>query len=108
MHTKDEIRRENDLFRTTLFRSFRHQLVLTSTVAESPDREAILSAVRKFSDFSESNDPHEEHDFGRIEVNGEAYYFKFDYYDSSWEYGVQLESDDPIYRLLTIVHASEY
>jgi len=59
--------------------------VLTAAVAAQSDREQILAAVREFSAFNRDNDPHGEHDFARFEVNGQAYFFKWDYYDKNFE-----------------------
>jgi type I restriction enzyme, R subunit len=72
-------------------------------------REKLFDRVRNFNEFTEDNDPHGEHDFGAIELDGEMYFWKFDYFDPSMEYG----SDDPsdptkTTRVLTIMHRSEY
>jgi hypothetical protein len=55
------------------------------------------------------NDPHHEHDFGAIDLHGEKWFWKFDYYSSDMRHG----SDDPsdvnrTRRVLTIMAASEY
>jgi hypothetical protein len=69
----------------------------------------VLSAVRQFSNFTQDNDPHGEHDFASVEVEGERYHGKIDYYAPDMEAG----SEDPVdpsktVRVLTIMHARDY
>jgi hypothetical protein len=69
----------------------------------------ILEAVSKFNRFDEDNDPYGEHDFGALEVEGERFFFKIDYYDQD----LSTHSPDPAdpsvtKRLLTIILAEEY
>jgi Protein of unknown function (DUF3768) len=104
----DRIRVLNDNFRSTFVGG---QVMLTQGVAELPlDTKArVLLAVQSFSNFTKDNDPHGEHDFGSIEVEGEAYFFKVDYYALDMECGSE-DSADPIVtaRVLTIMRADEY
>lgn len=72
-------------------------------------RWALMSAVRNFNAFSTDEDPYGEHDFGAIDLTGEKFFFKIDYYDRSMEGG----SPDPsnstcTTRVLTIMRADEY
>ncbi|MBX2986757.1 MAG: DUF3768 domain-containing protein [Bdellovibrionaceae bacterium] len=102
MSTKDR----NDLLRTTLQQDAKNRIVLTASVNESPNREAIIEAVRSFDDFNKHNDPYEEHDFGFVMVGQTKYFFKFDYYDLNFEYGANPEEED--YALvLTIMESGE-
>ena len=69
----------------------------------------IMDAVRTFSDFSEENDPHGEHDFGTIEHKGEKIFWKIDYFDDA----LKMHSSDAAnpaitHRVLTIMLANEY
>ncbi len=69
----------------------------------------ISAAVAAFSDFSEDNDPHGEHDFGALTVLGEKLFWKVDYFDKT----LKMLSPDPAspmhtHRVLTIMLASEY
>src|SRR6266404_1866640 len=41
---------------------------------------AVLQAVRSFNDFTTDNDPRGEHDLGSVDVMGETFFFKVDYY----------------------------
>ena len=104
----DRIRLLNDNFRTTLCGG---RVLTTASVAELPlDVKArLLLAVQSFSNFSKDNDPHGEHDFGAIELEGEKYFWKIDYYDKDSRFG----SEDPSHpekttRVLTVMRADEY
>ena len=67
---------ENDKIRTTLSGG---EIYLTRTVESHANRASILNAVKSFNSFSAGNDPYQEHDFGTVEVDGETFYFKFEY-----------------------------
>lgn len=104
----DRIRVLNDNFRTTFIGG---RLLTTAGVADLPvDAKArLFLAVQSFSDFNADNDPHREHDFGEIELEGERYFFKLDYYDLDCRFGSEDPSDPKrTTRVLTIVRASEY
>ena len=85
-----EIRRLNDLFRTT-FRG--GEIVLTASVAELPDmvKAAALQMVADFKDFNEENDPFEEHDYGSFDHCDREVWFKLDYYNLAMD----AASEDP-------------
>ena len=69
----------------------------------------LLELVRDFKDFSEGNDPYQEHDFETITLQGETYYWKIDYYAPDLIHASEDPSDpDKTYRVLTIIHSSEY
>ena len=66
--------------------SLRQQLstgtaVMTPGVAalgqEAVDR--IVKTIAVYDDFCHANDPHEEHDFGSFEADGQSVFFKIDY-----------------------------
>lgn len=104
----DDIRVLNDNFRTTFVGG---QVVMTAGVNELPlDVKArLLLAVRSFNDFSRENDPHREHDFGSIEIDGEQYFFKIDYYSPDMQGGSEDPADpEKSARVLTIMRAEEY
>lgn len=116
---KKQIREGNDLLRTTFF-PFLGTVVFTRGLAANPLRDEALSAVRSFTEFTEGNDPHGEHDFGAVEVESEKgrfcekrnkryekFFFKIDYYDLKLESGANPYSE-PFKRVLTIMEASEY
>lgn len=79
------------------------KIYLTQGVANSKNLETILNSVRKFNNFNADNDPYNEHDMAFINVNGEKYFFKFDYYDDNYKY---FKEDGN--RVLTIGKACEY
>lgn len=94
------IAQKNDLLRKVLSGC---QVMLTAGVADHENQMLILGAVRGFSLFTKDNDPYGEHDFAFFEVCGEKYFFKFDYYDSNYEF---FQEDGN--RVLTIGRADEY
>jgi len=73
----------NDRLRSTLMGG----VVLLSNGVASLDDDAkrrLLAAVRTFEAFSPDNDPYGEHDFGAVEIGGEAVSCsKIDYHDRS-------------------------
>lgn len=73
------------------------------------DKAALLAAVASFEDFTPESDPWQERDFGAVEVGGEKFFWKIDYYDRA----LQFHSPDPAdprvtRRVLTICCADEY
>jgi hypothetical protein len=69
---------------------------------------SLLLATRN-ARFDAGNDPHGEHDFGTIELDGERFFWKIDYYDRALEQA----SPDPANpavttRVLTLMLAEEY
>src|SRR5579862_10012446 len=102
------IRALNDNFRSTFVGG---RVLTTAGVAELPvDTKArLLLAVQSFSNFTKDNDPHREHDFGSIELEGERYFFKLDYYSLDLTAGSEDPSDpEQTTRVLTIMRADEY
>jgi hypothetical protein len=102
------IRNLNDALRTTLIGG---QVMMTSGV-QALGAAAVaeaLTRMRTFTEFSEDNDPHGEHDFGSFEVNGSMFFFKIDYYDKAMQYASE-DPGDPTKtaRVLTLMLASEY
>ena len=96
--TKEEIARKNDLLRKNMEGG---KVLFTSGVQASEDLQEIVNAVRAFNDFSPDNDP--EHDFGKVVVNGDEYFWKIDYYDDNYEY---FKEDGN--RVMTIMLSHEY
>ena len=98
----------NDRFR----QSFIGGLIVTTPGVRDlshSTRASVLAAVRGFDDFSKDNDPYSEHDFGAFEVDGDKYFWKIDYYDSTYE----RSSPDPLdlsvtRRVMTVMRADEY
>lgn len=71
--------------------------------------QAAATAVRAFNSFDKANDPHCEHDFGAVEVEGAKLFWKIDYYTPGLEAGSEDPSDAAkTVRVLTIMLAEEY
>jgi hypothetical protein len=106
--TTDRIRRLNDDLRQTFTGG---RVVMTDGVAAIPegDLAQLLERVRAVHEFTKDNDPHGEHDFGTIDLAGQTYFFKIDYYAPDMDGG----SEDPAdptktTRVLTIMRDDEY
>ncbi len=85
--------------------------MLTSGVAALPEHEraAVLAAVRAFAAFDTGNDPHDEHDFGAVEVGRVRCFWKIDAYDRDLRFGSPDPADPAVtVRVLTIMLAEEY
>jgi len=82
-----------------------HKVTLSEQVgALEPEALArLMLLVRDFDDFSEDNNPHGEHDLGQVEMGGESYFWKYDYYDDAFE-GHQEDGN----RVLILMETSEY
>jgi hypothetical protein len=73
------------------------------------ERSLLFQAVREFNDFSGGNDPHGEHDFGRVMVAGQGYFWKIDYYDGDLQYLSPDPADAAVTtRVITIMREDEY
>ncbi len=113
MHVKTQgdrqkIRAHNDNLRRRLVGG---QVVLTNSVSDlpPPKRMEVIAAVMNFCVFDQENDPHDEHDFGMVDVQGAKYFWKIDYYDQSMEAGSPDPADPEVTkRVLTIMRADEY
>lgn len=102
------IRELNDEFRKTFVRSKVLLTVGVQLLSADALRE-LIAKIQSFDQFSPDNDPHQEHDFVSIDMSGDRYFAKIDYYDPSMTAG----SEDPAdpaktTRVLTIMHSSEY
>ena len=68
----------------------------------------VFKAVQEFDDFVQDNDPYGEHDFGKVVVDSQPFFWKIDYYDHTLTYGSENPADTNITtRVLTIMLASE-
>ncbi len=98
----------NDRFRT----SFVGGCVCVTNGIQALGREFVaeaLAAVRAFEEFTDANDPHAEHDFGGVTVQGQKVFWKIDYYDPSMKFGSSdPSSPDITRRVLTVMLAEEY
>ncbi|MBX3121594.1 MAG: DUF3768 domain-containing protein [Nitrospira sp.] len=105
---RENIRALNDKLRTKLSGGV---AVMTPGVA-ALGAEAVnraIQAISAFDDFCEDNDPHQEHDFGAIDIEEQKVFFKIDYYSPDLQSGSEDPSDPAITRrVLTLMLASEY
>ena len=104
----DRIRDLNDELRQTLTGG---TAVMTPGIA-ALGREAverIVKTIAVFDDFCHANDPHQEHDFGSFEAEGQLIFFKIDYYDKDLTYHSPDPADAAVTRrVITIMLAEEY
>ena len=106
--TTDRIRQLNDDLRQTFTGG---RVVMTDGVAAIPegDLAQLLERVRRFDEFTKDNDPHGEHDFGTIDLAGQTYFFKVDYYAPDMDGGSEDPADpEKTTRVLTIMRDDEY
>ena len=84
---------------------FPHRAILTDKIAGLPEEkiQGVLLMIREYNDFSESNDPHSEHDFGEFDFEGQKIFWKFDYYNKDMEH---FEANGR--RVLMVMFAHEY
>jgi hypothetical protein len=80
---------------------------LTRGIFEFRDTLGLIRVIRSYDRFNEDNDPHGEHDFGRLTWENQTVFWKIDYYDPSFEMWC-----DPLHpeceRVLTVMLAEEY
>lgn len=110
-NTTEIIKKLNDEFRNKFWCSPLGKTVLTRAVQVLTPKHKfeLMNKIRFFNDFNEDNDPYGEHDFGKIEMNGQTFFWKIDYYDKNLEYGSENPADPEVtQRVLTIMMAHEY
>jgi hypothetical protein len=98
----------NDALRTSFTGG---RLMVTAGVSALPPSTQVdvLRAVQAFNTFTPDNDPHGEHDFGRVEVDDCFVFWKIDYYDESLRYSSEDPADPALtVRVLTIMLTEEY
>lgn len=98
----------NDAFRTTFLGG---TICVTAGLHLIGDEfvKAALLAVREFDAFDEDNDPHKEHDFGSLTVEGRKIVWKIEYFDPLMLSGSEDPSKTEITRrVLTVLFPEEY
>ena len=99
----------NDRFRqgdTTL-----GQHVMTPGVqALAPDELIqLIRLVRDFDQFTSGDDPYGEHDFGKVTLSDQDFFWKIDYYNPTLRvHSVDPASPNATRRVMTLMKASEY
>ena len=110
------IAERNDAFRRSLFAGKtpatpEGQVVVTQGVSVEGTLFMWLAsrAVGLQTTFTEADDPHGDHSFGAVTVNGKKVWWKIDLYDRAYEFGTPDPLDeDETRRVLTILFPSEY
>jgi len=87
--------------------------IYTTTVGvkalEREKRYQLTKLVQEFNCFTEGNDSYGEHDFGKVTMDEEDYFWKIDYYDLNMEYLSENPAEESITkRVMTIMRSSEY
>jgi hypothetical protein len=85
-------------------------VITTGVAALGPEAVArIVKTIEVYDDFCHANDPHEEHDFGAFDADGNRIFFKIDYYDPNLAVHSADPSDPKVTkRVITIMLAEEY
>ena len=103
-----DIKTLNDNFRKT-FSGGRVTLSCGISAKSQSELTEILNQVRCFNNFTNANDPYNEHDFGSFCYKGEQIYWKIDYYDTEYLfYSINPANEECTNRVLTIMLADEY
>ena len=85
--------------------------MMTAGVAalEVAERNAVVEKIRAFDAFDDDNDPWGEHDFVSVELDGQTFFAKTDYYDRKLEAHSEDAADpDKTCRVMTIMLAEEH
>ena len=104
----EQIRALNDQLRLNLSTGL--AVITTGVAALGPEAvDRIVKTISVFDDFCHANDPHQEHDFGAFEAEGESVFFKIDYFDNDLSC-LSPDPTDPTVtkRVITVMLASEY
>ena len=101
----------NDTFRQSLDPTM-GIFALTPSISalDSLDQQKLIHLVQSFNIFTEDNDHHQEHDFGRIDFGDVRYFWKIDLYDRETKSVYTPDPTNPnlTWRVLTVMEASEY
>jgi uncharacterized protein DUF3768 len=87
------------------------RIVITRGIAAlDPDTiRRALTAVARFDDFTDDNDPWGEHDCAVLTVDGRRLIYKIDYYDRAMQCHSPDASDPAVTeRVLTVMLSNEY
>ena len=108
MNNISEIAAQNDYFRKNLSQGM---LVLTQGIRNNTPEDIveIITKVRTFDTFDETNAPYNEHDFGAFDYKGQRIFWKIDYYDRKFLYlSPDVSNPKLTNRVMTIMYAEEY
>lgn len=101
-HLNDELRAEGSCLNRRVVTAGR----LTQEIEKIGN---VTAAVATFDDWNEGDDPYGEHDFGKVEVNGETVIWKIDYFSLDEMHGSDYPEDPNVtIRILTMMFAEDY
>ena len=85
-------------------------VITTGVAALGPETvQRLVQTLALFDDFHHANDPHQEHDFGAFELDGNSFFFKIDYYSKDLQAGSPDPADPSVTeRVITLMLAEEY
>lgn len=99
----------NDRFRKGDTSLGQYKLTLGVQDLALEKQQQLIQLVRDFNSFTPDNDPLGEHDFGKVTLDDESYYFKIDYYDPTLTYQSQdPNSPNATQRVITLMCCDEY
>ncbi|MBP2444001.1 DUF3768 domain-containing protein [Rhizobium leguminosarum] len=106
----NRIRELNDELRTK-GRAFNGRVVAAGGIVNdsAEKRQQVFEVVAKFDEWTTGDDPYGEHDFGKVDVDGEAFIWKIDYYSLDEGHGSEHPEDQKTtIRVLTLMYAEDY
>lgn len=108
--TTTGVRILNDALRTSGSSALGQWLITPGVQAEGSDFvHMAIRAVREFDNFTQDNDPWDEHDCASVNVAGHTLIWKIDCYDPTLTRYSDNAADPALTRrVLTIMLASEY
>lgn len=86
------------------------RIVATRSLALDQERLGqVIAAVRAVDYVRPGDDPYDEHDFVPVEIEGQRYYAKIDYYDTDMAFASEDPADpDKTVRVMTLMRADDY
>ena len=115
-----QMQMRNDIFRKAVLSrpQTRGKVAFTQGVRALPKDvfQQVINEIKTYSDFPAGNDPHKEHDFGVVQLEGHPkVYWKIDYFENAncdmpenEEWGENESDFLTAYRLMTVMLAEEY
>lgn len=106
----ETIAEPNDRFRRREDKNLGMYMMTPGVRALPLEKQAqLIDLVKNFNSFTTNSDPYGEHDFGKVVLDGESFYWKIDYYDLNLKYLSDNPADPSLTkRVMTIMQSSEY
>lgn len=108
--TTEIIAELNDRFRRHENRNLGRYMMTPGVQALTREKQfELVQLVKGFNSFTEGNDSYGEHDFGKVTMDEEDYFWRIDYYDLNMEYLSSNPADPTLTRrIMTIMRSNEY